>query len=166
MPFAVSATTTSGRSADVDERPNVIAERLEQVDVLDPARDLAAGRHARRDHLLDLGEARLLAHRRRRPAELDPVVLRGIVAGREHRAGRVELAGREVDDVGGAQTDVGHVGARERRTLDEGRRERLRRRPHVVADDHLLGAGEVREGVADPARERLVDLIGYTPRMS
>ena len=106
----------------------------------------------------------LLADRRRaRPAQLDAVVLRGVVARGEHRAGRVELAGREVDDVGGAQADVGHVGAGERRALDERGRERLRRRPHVVADDHLLRAGEVRERVADPARERLVDLFGIQP---
>ena len=73
--------------------------------------------------------------------------------------GRVELAGREVDDVGGAQADVGHVGAGQGRALDERGGERDRRRPHVVADDHLLGAGEMGEGVADPARERLVDLF-------
>ena len=48
----------------VDERADVIAERLEQVEVLDLARDLAARRDARRDHLLDLGEAGLLADRR------------------------------------------------------------------------------------------------------
>jgi len=145
---------------DVYERTHVIAEGLEEVDVLDPARDLAARGHTGRDHLLDLREAGLLAHRRGAgPAELDAVVLRRIVAGREHRAGRIELARREVDDVGGAKADVGHIRARERRTLDEGRGERHRRRPHVVTDDHLLGSGEVRERVADLARERLIDLI-------
>ena len=78
--------------------------------------------------------------------------------------GASSVPGREVDDVGRAQPDVGHVGARERRALDERGGERLRRRPHVVADDHLLGAGEVRERVADPARERLVDLVRIDAR--
>ncbi len=143
----------------------MIAELLEEVDVLDPARNLAARGDARRDHLLDLGEARLLADRRGAgAAQLDAVVLRGVVARGEHRARRVELAGGEVHDVGGAETDVGDVGARERRALDERRRERNRRRPHVVADDHLLRAGEVRERVADSARERLVDLFGVHAR--
>ena len=145
----------------VDERAHVLAERLEQVDVLDLARDLAPRRDARRDHLLDLLQAGLLADRRRAgPAELDAVVLRRVVTRGEHRAGRVELAGREVDEVGRAQPDVGDVGAGERRAFDERGRERLRRRPHVVADDEVLRAGEVREGVADPAGERLVDLVG------
>ena len=35
---------------------------------------------------------------------------------------------------------------------------------HVVADDDVLRAGEVRERVADPARERLVDLVGIDAR--
>ena len=43
-------------------------------------------------------------------------------------------------------------------------RERLRRRAHVVADDQLLRAGEVRERVADPAGERLVDLFRIDAR--
>ena len=38
----------------IDERPHVIAEGLEEVDVLHPARHLAARRDAGRDHLLDL----------------------------------------------------------------------------------------------------------------
>ena len=148
----------------VDEGSHVVAERLEEVEVLDLARDLAARRDARRDHLLDLGEPGLLADRRRaRAAQLDAVVLRGVVAGGEHRAGRVELAGREVDDVGGAEPDVGHVGAGEGRALDERGRERHRRRAHVVADDDLLRAREVGKRVADTAREVLVDLFGIQP---
>ena len=79
---------------DVDERPHVLAERRRagrRCSTL-PG-DLAARRHARRDHLLDLREAGLLADRRGAgAAQLDAVVLRGVVARGEHRAGRVELA--------------------------------------------------------------------------
>ncbi len=103
----------------------MLAEGLEQVDVLDLARDLAPRRDARRDHLLDLLQAGLLADRRRAgPAELDAVVLRGVVARGEHRAGRVEAPGREVDEVGRSQADVGDVGAGERGAFDERGRER------------------------------------------
>ena len=95
MPLAVSATTLSGRSADdVDERAHVLAERRR------------AGRRARpcpatspRDVTPDATislicvQAGLLADRRGAgAAQLDAVVLRGVVAGGEHRAGRVERA--------------------------------------------------------------------------
>ena len=59
--------------------------------------------------------------------------------------GRVK-PGREVDDVGRAQPDVGDVGARVRRAFDERGGERLRRGPHVAPDDQLLRAGEVSPG--------------------
>ena len=45
------------------------------------------------------------------PAQLDPVVLRRVVAGGEHRAGQAEPAGGEVEQVGGAEPGVHHVRA-------------------------------------------------------
>ena len=74
------------------------------------------------------------------------------MTGGEHRAGSVEGAGREVDEVGGRQAEVDRVGAGEGRAVEEGGDERLRRRAHVVADDHLLSAREVRKALPIPAR--------------
>ena len=139
----------------------MLTERREHVDLLDAAGDLAARRDTRLDHFLDLLQTALFADGRgTRAAQLDAVVLRGVVARGQHRAGRVESTGREIDEVGRRQPDIGDVGAGERRTFDERRRERTGRFAHVVTDDEMLRAREMRERVADPASERFVDLVG------
>ena len=102
MPLAVSATTRSGRSTDgsTNER-TCVGELGEQVPVLDPAGLLGPLDQAGGDRLLDLDQPGRLADRRGRgPAHLDAVVLGRVVAGGEHRGGRVEQPGGEVDEVG------------------------------------------------------------------
>ena len=161
-PLAVSATTRSGaQRVEVDERAHVRDERRQQVAALDAARVLAALEQARREHRLDLAEAGLLADRARAgAAQLDAVVLRGVVARGEHRGRRIEAPRREVAEVGGREPEVDDVGAGQGRALDERGDQRLRRRPRVAADEHPGGAGERDEGVADAAGDGLVDLVG------
>ena len=119
---------------------------------------------ARGDRRLDLDQPGLLADRRGAgPAELDAVVLRRVVAGREHRSRRVEPPRREVAHVGRRESDVGHVGTGEGHALDERGRERHRRRPHVVTHDHPLSAGEGDERVPDPLGDRRRSRRGRCP---
>ena len=83
----------------------------------------------------DVGQAAVLADRRGAgAAQLDAVVLRRVVAGGEHRAGHVEAAGGEVEQVGRAEPGLDDVGAlarsRRRRTRRPARaRSRACRRP-------------------------------------
>ena len=66
MPLAVSATTVSGRSTDVSTNDRTWSPNSSRRStLLDLARDLAARRDARRDHLLDLLQPGLLADGRR-----------------------------------------------------------------------------------------------------
>ena len=161
-PFAVSATTRSGRSASRSTNERTWATNAaEQVATLDPAGLLGPLEQTLGDHGLDLAQAGVLADRRRAgPAELDAVVLRGVVARGEHRGRRVEAPRREVDEVGGGEAEVDDVGAGQTGAVDERVDERLRRRAGVAADEHAVGAGEAHERVADAARDRLVDLVG------
>ncbi len=56
-------------------------------------------------------------------AQLDAVVLRGIVAGREHRAGPVEEPAGEVELIGRRQTDHRDIGSLSGSALGKGLRE-------------------------------------------
>ena len=145
----------------VDEAPHVGTELLEHVDGFDGARDLGPLDDAGLDRGPDLAQSGLLADRRGSgAAQLDAVVLRGVVAGGEHRRRCVEAAGREVREVGRGQTEIGDVGTREVDTFRERLRERNRRRAHVARHEHAVGAREAGERVPDPASDGLVDLVG------
>ena len=114
----------------------------------------------------DLREPAALADRPRpRAAELDAVVLRGVVARREHRARQVECAARVVEPVGRAEADEGDVEAVCGDPLGEGLAEGRRARPHVGADDDAggpLGEGDdLGEGRADGAGDVVVELVGH-----
>ena len=111
----------------------------------------------------DLGEPGLHADRRRAgAAHLDPVVLRGVVAGGEHRAGLAEVARGEVEPVGRGQPDLHHVGARVAAPSANACGEPRRARPHVVPDDDGRRAPVTcDEGGARATGELLVDLVGH-----
>ncbi len=107
-----------------------------------------------------LGEAGVLADRGgARAAQLDAVVPRGVVRGREHGARQAERAGGVVQLVGGAQADLGHVGTTGRRPAREGTGQARGRRPHVVADHDGARAGQLDEGRAEQLGQRLVPLV-------
>ena len=166
MPFAVSATTVSGRSADVstNERtcsPNASSRSTCSTLPATSPRDVTPAATISLICVQPVCSPTGAAPARH---SLMPLYCAGLWLAVNIAPGASSLPGREVDEVGRAQPDVGDVGARERRALDERGGERHRRRPHVVADDQLLRAGEVRERVADPARERLVDLVGVDAR--
>ena len=130
---------------DVDERVDVLDVLGKQVTLLDPAPLGGAFEEPARDRSPNLGQTRVLADGRgARPAQLDAVVLRGVVAGREHRRRRVEVTGREVREVGRDQPEVDDVGAGQGGAVGERGRERLRRRPHVAPHEHERGAREPR----------------------
>ena len=96
-------------------------------------------------------------------AELDPVVPGRIVAGGEHRAGRVEQPGGEVELVGGREPDRHHVESLCGDPLGERPRQRGRRGAHVVPDHHAvrgaLTAHQTCERRSDIADELFVDLL-------
>ena len=118
---------------DVDERADVGGEVGEQVDAADRRPPAAGGLEPGGGHGLDLAEAGVLADRLGAgEAQLDAVVLRRVVAGGEHGAGRVEVAGGEVDEVGRGQAEVDDVEALVEHALGEGRGQLDARRPHVA----------------------------------
>ena len=128
MPLAVSATILRGRSdAEVDERAHVVDPLAHQVDARrSPPASPAAGSPRSVRHRLDLdaGRCRTPIGLRAGEAELDAVVLGGVVRGGEHRAGRVEVPGGEVEEVGRGQAEVDD--------LDAHARARPRRRPRTA----------------------------------
>ena len=155
MPLAVSATTFSGRSAaDVDEGAHVVGEGAEQVERLEPAGG-AVVRRARPSAVIALISTRPVSSpigRAPGQAELHAVVLRGVVRGREHRARRVEPAGREVHEVGGREAEVDDVDALGAHAVGERGGELDARGPHVAPDQHLAGPADL---AGDEHREGL-----------
>ena len=122
----------SGRSADeVDERAHVVGEGAGggRGARAPPARAVVRG-HALGGHRLDLGAGRCPRRSGRAPAQaqLHAVVLGRVVRGGEHGAGRVELAGGEVHEVGGRQPEVDDVDALGADAVGEGRRQLHARR--------------------------------------
>src|SRR5687768_6211579 len=84
-------------------------------------RRAAGGRGAARvDAVAEGGQAGVLADGGgARLAELDAVVLRGVVARGEHRAGEAERPGGEVEEVGAGETGEDGVDALARHALGE-----------------------------------------------
>jgi len=120
------------------------------------------GRRAGRHQVADLGEPGLHPDRQGvGPAELDAVVLSRIVAGGEHRARVAEVAGGEVELVGGGQADQDHVGAGRGRAVGERPGEVRRAGPHVVANDDGRGPGHLDERGAGAPGEVVVELVGH-----
>ena len=109
IPLPASTTTFSRRMrGQVDEVAQVLGVRREHVPLRHlPAADAAVGvGHAVLGQVADLGEAGVLADRPGAgAAQLDAVVPRRVVAGREHRAGQVEAAAGEVELVGRGEAD-------------------------------------------------------------
>lgn len=109
-----------------------------------------AGLQPALDQFADLGQAGVLADRgRARAAQLDAVVLGRVVRGGEHGAGQVQRARGVVQLVGGAQADLGDVGAAVGGAAREGAGQAGGRGPHVVADDDGRRARHLREGGAE-----------------
>ena len=122
----------------------------------------AAGHVVGLDAVADVGEPGVEADRDRfGAAHLDPVVLRGVVAGREHHPGQPEVAGREVEPVGRAQPDQHRVGAGPVGPARERLRHPRRRRPHVVPDDDPFSPGHRDERRPDALGQHLVDLVRH-----
>ncbi len=110
----------------------------------------------------DVGEAALQAHRGGAgPAQLDAVVLGGVVAGGEHRAGQVELARGEVELVGAGQADGDHVNALPGDAVGERRGQFRGGVPHVVSDDHGGAADQPGEGRTGPPDQIGVELFAH-----
>jgi hypothetical protein len=159
-------------AAQVDELTQVGAVLGEQVGAGDLPRAPLGGRHlaAVQDLLgdpADIGQTRILPDRRRAgTAQLDPVVLRGVVACGEHRAGQLKLAGGEVQHVGGAETGLHNVHTLADDALGEGPRQRHGRLTHVVGRDDLRGTlrrHEPGERHPDRADDRRVQLVRDHP---
>jgi hypothetical protein len=143
----------------------VVGERVAPLDSTGGAVAGGLGGRAGLDQPLDVGETALPADRRGAgAAQLDPVVLRGVVAGGEHRPGHVEAAGGEVELVGGGEPDVDHVDAAGVESPGERAGQRRRGGAHVVAHHHTAARGQALdggEGRADAPRDVLVELVGH-----
>ena len=150
----------------VDERADVGGELVEHVPLrdrapllerLDPA--LGVGHHG-----LDVLEPGVLADGSGPgQAQLDAVVARGIVGGGEHGPGTVELAGREVQEIGRHHPEVDDVGPLAGDALGERGRQLDARRAHVPAHEHTRRSAEMGEGGAHGASSRRVELVGHGP---
>ena len=167
MPFAVSATTLSGRSAASSTKDRTWAANApSRSSDVEPPSGRAAGGTPIGGHPLDLLEARVLADGTRpRQAELEPVVLGGVVRRREHGAGGVEAARGEVHEVGRGQAEVDDVEALRSHAVRERSREPDAGGPHVPTDEHAVGAScrpghEHRERLADGPGDALIELVG------
>ena len=160
----VGDDTQRAQCVDVDEGVDVLDVLGEQVALLDPAPLGGAFEEPGLDRRPDIREPRVLADGGgARPAQLDPVVLGGVVAGSEHRRRRVEPPRREVHEVGRDQPELDHVGAGQGGAVGERGRERLRRRPHVPPHQHQRRARERDERVADPPRDVVVEVVRVQP---
>ena len=87
--------------------------------------------------------------------ELHSVVVRGVVAGRNHDT-PVHLSGegREVDDFGAAQPHVVHVDTRIEKSLFQCARQLLAGEPDVASDDHPAGTARSRRMRVQHGRRR------------
>ncbi len=80
--------------------------------------------------------------------------------GGEHRTGRIERAGGEVDQVGRRQPEVDHVDALLEHTPDEGIDELGPRGAHIATDQHSRSIGESGEADTECVGDLGVELIG------
>ena len=117
-------------------------------------------------HALDLCETGVPADRTSPgETELDPVVSGRVVRRREHRPCEVELAGREIEQVGRGQPDVDHAETDREQARAESAAE-LDARLADVACYHdslfgrLLGEHEPAETDADRVGDAGVELVG------
>ena len=158
MPLPASTTTFSGRMPDRSTRerrneaysasrsPSSTRPPLRGVDLGHRAGEVVAGQLAHR------GQPAVLADRASAgAAELDPVVLRRVVARGEHRTGDAQRAGREVQAVRRRQADPQDVHAPGGQPVGERRHELGAGGAHVVGDDH---PGAVRRPRGAPRRRR------------
>ena len=131
-----------------------------------PGRWRPAGRRAVEHGVgdgLDVGQARVRAHRPRPgQAQLDAVVLRGVVRRGEHGARGVEAAGGEVDEVRRDQPEVDDVDALGHHAFGERGHELDTGRPHV-APDRGSGRRPAKRAKATPRARAVVgvELIGH-----
>ena len=137
MPLAVSATTLSGpQHATVDERHDVLGEVVEQVAVLARCRGAAGAGPAPASiasavALISASPVSSPTGRAPGQAQLDAVVLGRVVRRGEHRAGRVEAAGGEVER-GRSTPARGRPRRRPASSTPSAKRRDERRRPTVA----------------------------------
>ena len=74
-----------------------------------------------------------------RPAELDAVVLSGIMRGRKHRSRGIEAASGKVQQVSRAQTQVDNINTLTLHAASKLSHEFNPRRPHVSSNENLGG---------------------------
>ena len=165
MPLPASTTTLSRRPGHRREGEQVGGVRLEHVvaaSIVALARRRGGrGREPPRSRI-SASPVSMPIGLRAGAAHLDAVVLGGVVARGEHRAGLAEVAGGEVELVGGGQPDHHDVGAGLGGAVGEGAGQPGRARPHVVADDDACAAPATwTKRPAGRARQRLVDLVGH-----
>ena len=162
MPFAVSATTVSGRIADTSTNESTCSTYASSIS---SRRDGARGRAGRErvafGQVADLTQAGVLPDGPcAGEAELHPVVLGRVVARRQHDARDRARAGCEVQEIGRGEPDVDDVGPARRDALAERGGERRGREAAVPPDRDGLDPGPLGERGPDRARDILVELVG------
>ena len=96
-------------------------------------------------------------------AQLDPVVLGRVVAGRDHRPGHAQAAAGVVQHVGRAEAALDHVGTLGDRAPGERPGQRLGRGAHVMHGDDAGGAGQPDERRPYRLGDLLIELVGNDP---
>ena len=113
----------------------MIGEGVEQIALAETA---ATRRRGLTDggQLRDGVETAATADRyRARAAQLDAVVGRRIVRCRQHCPRHVQVAGGEVEQIGGGEADVDHVDSRRPSPVGERLSQRDAARPHIARHD-------------------------------
>ena len=167
MPLAVSATTLSGGGGRRSTKERTCSAKRPRSSTARVGRPV--GRRApvgrRPDHGSAMRPLSWPIGPADRQAELDAVVAGGVVRGGEHGAGRVELAGGEVEHVGRGQPDVHDVESLAEHALGEGGHQLDPDWAHVAADDHLRGPSSASEEApkAAPMRAQSSDRAARAP---
>jgi hypothetical protein len=143
---------------------------VEQVELAPGPRELAAaaGPAGPRPRRRNVGQAGVAPDRARAgQAQLDAVVPRRVVRGREHGAGRVEMARREIEEVGGRHAEVVDVDALGPHPVGEGGRQLHPALAHVAGHQDP-GACPAKRAMARPMARHMSasSWSGTVPRTS
>ena len=147
----------------VDIGQDVVAPGRQDVERHDRALLRRVGELAGLGELADLLQARVAADRLRLlPHELEPVVVRRVVARRDHHAAiEAERRGREIDALRAAEADVDDVDAGIPEPAHQRFGELLARMADVAADRDAAGLQPFRVGAADPVDGFRIQFIRY-----
>ena len=139
-----------GQRHEIAQRRGVVLQGVDPLAASLAARRDLAGVEVGLGRCPDLLEPRVASQRAgSRQAELEPVVLAGVVGGGDHDACGVVQARGAVELIGGGQPRIGDDRSAAHRPLDHRAGELRGAQPHVMGDDQRRGVELIGEGGAD-----------------